>query len=161
MIGSMVALALFGGLFAPHSGGQVQHFKVQAWDAEVRTDAFTGAVTCRLRGRDVTVSHGAAAFRFGRWVNTSEAVYRIDGGPAKSGRLAMNGVATLGVRTIGSNPNNVTGGLVHIPVAELADASRVAIRTGRDASPRTFDLKGLAAALNTEKQRGCDQTRAF
>ncbi len=158
MIGSMVALALFGGLFhrTPPANAPVQKFQVQGWTAEVKTDRFTGAVSCRLNARRVTVSHGAARFDFGRWTNTSAADYRIDGAPARTGRAAMNDVAMLGVRTISSNSSNPSNGKVQIAVAELANASAVAIRPAPGARVRTFPVAGLQAALDAETQRGCD-----
>ena len=163
MIGSMVALALFGGLFhrTPPANAPVQTFQVQGWTAEVKTDGFNGAVSCRLKAPRVTVAHGAARFDFGRWTNTSAAEYRIDDAPARTGRAAMNDVAMLGVRTISSNASNPSNGLVHIPVVELANASAVAIRPAPGARARTFPVAGLKAALDAEAQRGCDLARAY
>ena len=161
MIGAAVALALFGGLFESHPSERTQSFQVQRWTAEVRTDAFTGKVSCRLRADRVTVSRGDAAFSFGRGTNTSDAVYKIDGAEPKSERDAMIRVAMLGVRTVTSNPSNNSGGVVHIPAAELGGASTVAIRANRNGSPRSFDLRGLGAAMDAEAQRGCDQTLPF
>ncbi len=163
MIGSMVALALFGGLFnrTPPANAPVQRFQVQGWTAEVKTDGFNGAVSCRLRAPRVTVARGAARFDFGRWANTSAAEYRIDGAPARTGRAAMTDVAMLGVRTITNNAANPSNGLVHIAAVELANANAVEIRSAPGARVRTFPVAGLQAALDAEKERGCDLARAY
>lgn len=160
MIGAAMAFALFGGLFSGKSHA-VQRYQMQGWTVELKTDSFTGAVSCRLRAKDVTVDRGAAAFDFGGGVNTAEAVYRIDGGAARSGRIAMMDVAELGVRTITASPHNPTGGFVRIPAAELSGAASVAIRPNQYHAVRSFTLSGLDEALAAEKQRGCDQRLPF
>jgi hypothetical protein len=162
MIGSMVALALFGGLFQrTPADAPVQRFQVRGWTAEVKTDGFSGAVSCRLRSGRATVTRGGARFDLGRWTNTSAAEYRIDGAAVKSGREAMMNVALLGVRTISANASNPSNGIVHIPAAELSAASAVAIRPAPGARVRTFAVAGLQEALDAEKQRGCDLARAY
>ena len=88
MLNAVAAFALLGGLFASHATEKTQTYRVQGWTAEVRTDSFTSAVSCRLRAHGVTVTRGAAAFDFGQGVNTIDADYRVDGGPSRSGRMA-------------------------------------------------------------------------
>ena len=55
---------------------------VAGWTVTVRTDRFTGGVSCQARRGAVLLQGPVAVFAFARDVDTTDAIYRINQGPA-------------------------------------------------------------------------------
>lgn len=161
-----LSLALLSGL-GPQSVGAtpaaLTRGHVEGWTYEVKTDAFTGSKACKLYGRDhktkvtiTMVGGGALAFQLGHHLKTEDAIYRVDGAPARASRddktvLILSDVA---VPDLNLNQNEATG-LVIIPLATLAGAQQVTIRPDVKHAPVAISLAGLGAVVAAARAQGC------
>ncbi len=141
---------------APHFGpDRVQAYSIGAWRLEQRTDKFTGQLACRLRARGMSYANQAVTFHFPGFVDTNNAVYRIDDGPAKrfaDARWELVKGGTMLNRGPSSNP---MAGDVPVPARELMGANGVSVRADRRWGVRNYDVRGLPQALETARQQGC------
>jgi hypothetical protein len=154
MLPAIAALVGFLGLAPP---GQIaeRRFDVQGWRITVSQDRFTGAVACRAVHRGMSLSANTLVFRFGRNVDTSKAVYRLDLGPAYS---VVDQPADEDVRhmvEVEAPLGNPSAGFVALPVSQLAGVRRVDIRANVKSAPQSFDVSGLTAALQLEAAQAC------
>lgn len=147
----------FGGLHIMHRGDvQTTRYGVQGWRLDVRNDRFSGQTSCTVRKGDVTVRHGVAVFQFRRSVDTANAQFRIDQGPAQSVGSVVVEAAGLGASVAGGDLRNPSGGRVAIPLRLVSDAHQVSIRPNARGGRREFNLSGLAAAQDAARTQGCD-----
>lgn len=158
MIVAATALALWSGLLQPwmSEAHTERYTAAQGWVLEVRRDAFTSATTCQIKARDMTYRHGVLTFRFATRVDTANALYRIDQGPAQSVGLVATEAAGLGAEFRSQNMKNPSNGRVHIPAAYLQTAQTVSIRPNPKRRSKAFSLTGFDKALSAAKDQGCD-----
>jgi len=160
-----VALTLlaFPGHHADHRPAHRDtHGRAGAWSWRIRTDRFTGEISCRLTANDVSYDRRALTFRLGDGVDTNAAMIRIDGGPVRPAHAADMQLAALGVRLENDSLGNPSGGLVHIPEANLdVEAGRVDIRATAHSRIRRFRVDGFRAAFDAATAAGCQPDRFY
>jgi len=125
------------------------------WIVNIRRDNFTKLTTCSLKTRTVEFHSGFVVFHLGPSVDTDDAYFRIDDGPARSVREATREDQALGYFSGHGPIDNPSGGEVALPRAYLDGASRVTIRATPRSRPRQFDLSQLPVALAAAKAGGC------
>ena len=137
-----------------------------AWRMSVRTDRFTGAVSCRLfKGSafepGVAYAHASLAFRFSPRLSTLDAVYRVDQGPARLWTSIYPSLVQLRAMPPAASLENPTGGLVVLPMTELTAARTVTIRPSPDSQPKIFQVARIADALAQARALGCSSDDDF
>jgi hypothetical protein len=134
---------------------RVRNYSVGKWRLEMRTDKFTGELACRLKARGMSYANHAVTFHFQGFVDTNNAVYRVDGGPARKfadARWALVKGGTMLNRGPSSNP---MAGDVPVPADEVMGARAVSVRANQDWGVRHYDVRGLPQALDVARQQGC------
>jgi hypothetical protein len=136
--------------------GAARPQQVGAWTLSVRTDTFAGVTTCRLIRGHTTYERGAVTFHLPPKVDTSAALYRIDGEaptPAKADNMA---IAALGFALWQDDKANPSGAVVRIPAPKLMTARQVQIEPRlRTHQIYSFNVDGLPPALAAAKAKGC------
>ncbi|MDP3196632.1 hypothetical protein [Tabrizicola sp.] len=158
MMLAAIALTMLGGLF-PFAAADVRvdrYTPTKGWVLEVRQDGFTQTKTCILKARRMVYRTGVVTFQLRKSLNTANALYRLDAGPALSVGLVGPRAAGLGAEFKSDNTKNPSDGRVHIPASELKGFSTVFIRTPSQRRATAFDLNGLGQALAAAKAQGCD-----
>ncbi|WP_174300584.1 hypothetical protein [Caulobacter sp. S45] len=135
-------------------------YSVQGWLLTIHTDPFTKEATCRLVNRlglqpDVTAKRGSFTFRVSSHRDTSDAWYRVDGGPPHSWRDTIPALIDTGSMAQAEQLDRPEGGLVTIPREALARARVVVIRAARKTAPQRFDLQGAWRLLPETDRVGC------
>ena len=125
------------------------------WTVNIRRDNFTKTVSCSLKSRTVDFHNGFVVFRLGASVDTDNAFFRIDGGPARSIDEAVRQDQQLGYFSGRGPIDNPSGGEVALPRSYLDGARQVIIRATPRSKPRLFDLTRLPDALAAAKAGGC------
>ena len=160
-------LSLLTGLWPLHQPQtKTSSYATPAWHVSVEKDRFTGLSACKLyqglwARRTVSYAHDAVVFHFSHKLNTTQAWYRLDGGPTKPWADVYPRLVQAGVVLDGQSLDNPTGGLVMLPAAELAGVHTVTIRVNQRSNPRTFEVDGFSDALASAQARGCDTTTSF
>jgi hypothetical protein len=151
------AIAALVGLFGlgPQGPIEEQRLDLQGWRITVSQDRFTGAVSCRAARRDMSLTATAVVFRFGRHVDTSKAVYRLDEGPAYAVADEPVNQDLRHIAEVGAPLENPSAGFVALPVARLASIKRVDIRPNIKSPPQSFDVSGVPAVLRLEQAKSC------
>jgi hypothetical protein len=126
-----------------------------AWTAQVQTDRFTGEISCRLRGPRMSFHRDTVVFELGRHVDTAQAFFRLDAGPARSVREPRLQNETHGFFLDSGPVDNPSGGRVALPYSLVQSAKSVLVRANPRRDPRAFDVSGLADALAAAKAAGC------
>jgi hypothetical protein len=158
MTSSLFALAAL--LALPFTGGhpadeQRQHHHMGAWSLSVTHDRFAGQVKCKVAAHAMDFERQALVIRLPAKTDTSEAVYRVDGGPARPVRGDQMELADLGFALHQGDLANPSGGLVRVPARLLADAHQVSVQARPGAKVFNFRITGLDAALETARLAGC------
>ena len=148
-----LSLALLGSRGEPQIA--IRSLAVGDWTAKVRTDRFTGEVTCSLAGRGLSFHRDTVVFNLGRSVDTAQAFFRIDGGVAHSVREPRVENETHGFFLDSGPIDNPSGGKVALPYSMVKDAKQVMIRASPKHAPRAFDVSRLGEALAAAKAAGC------
>jgi hypothetical protein len=124
-----------------------QRARLGGWTLDIRKDVFTGRQACRLRRGEVYYERRALVFQLGGRADTSQAAYRIDGGPAYQVAADQVELARLGFELQGEDLFNPSGGVVRVTLARLGAARRVDIAPKLYGPSRRFDVEGLGQAL--------------
>ena len=152
----LVLLALLTLAATPgRAADRIERRHLGAWTLEARTDAFTGARSCRLSASHMDYRRGAVVLRLPRWEDTSAAVYRVDAGPPVDTRAEAMEMARRGFALNDDTLTNPSGGLVRIPEEQLASAKIVWVRADAKSRPEVFKIAGLSAALDAAHAAGC------
>jgi hypothetical protein len=153
----LAAAALALSLLGAHDESQIatRAVAVGDWTAKVRADRFTGEVTCSLAGRGMSFHRDTLVFHLGRSVDSAQAFFRIDGGPARSVREPWVENETHGFFLDSGPIDNPSGGRVALPLSMVKDAKQILIRASIKHTPRTFDVSRLGEALSAAKAAGC------
>jgi hypothetical protein len=125
------------------------------WTLTVEQARFAGETRCRLVARGVDYERGAVVIHLSRKADTSDAIYRIDGGPPRSVRADVLEIARLGFLLNKDELWNPSGGLVRIPEHTVAGATRVAVQTRPGTTVHDFRVDGLEPALEAARTAGC------
>jgi hypothetical protein len=161
-LGALSLLWPFG--HAPQT--TTKEFSLPVWRIATYKDRFTSQVRCRvyqgpLRRPLISYSSKAVAFHFKAPMNTTEAYFRLDSGPVKAWRTEYPKLVKLGVQLEGDSLENPTGGLVILPIEDLANIHTVTIRPTPKSTPRTFGIDGLTDAVANAVAHGCDPDAGF
>ncbi|MGI8840947.1 MAG: hypothetical protein ACR2F8_09255 [Caulobacteraceae bacterium] len=154
------ALAVSSFFYSPHHGRpQVARrlYAVHGWRIAVDRDTFTGAVSCSLSANRVYFRSGALIFRLGRGVETTHAVFRLDGGPARPVAEAFHDDEARGIFPRRGWIDDPAGGDVALPAAYIKGAKRVWIRSSPATYPRLYDVSRFAAAREGARGAGCGE----
>jgi hypothetical protein len=142
-------------------------YELDGWRMVIRKDGFTGEVRCRLytpktlrRGR-ITYAQNTFGFQLDKDINTTEAWYRIDGGPARRWKEHFPVLKASRVQTEWGTFENPSGGVVLIPESELLTAREVTIKGSKKSSPKRFQIKGFQAAKAAALYNGCGSEDSF
>lgn len=150
-----------------NSGQTVKNrYLVPAWHVDTVLDRFTNRTACRVyqgaaRKPSVSYARGTLAFAFPRSRNIINADFRVDDGPARPWTSVYPAVVGSGATLAGKSMTNPTQGLVIIPVATVAGATTVTIRSRPDDKPRVFSVGGLQDAMAAARRLGCDPGNGF
>ena len=141
-------------------------YRIPAWEIRVTRDRFTDERRCILaQGRAaapiVSYAHGAVAFQFARGLNTTQASFKIDDGPARAWSSIYPELVETGAALEGRSLGNPTGGKVLLPLALLKGVHAVTIRPAPNRKPRLFSIDGLGDALSSASNLGCDPETGF
>lgn len=134
---------------------RVRVYRAGDWKLEQRTDRFTGELACRLRARGMSYANHAVTFHFQDFVDTDNAVYRIDGGPARKFADARWELVKGGTMLNRGPSSNPMSGDVPVPASEVMGANAVSVRGNKDWGVRHYNVRGLPEALDAAKERGC------
>jgi hypothetical protein len=158
MLPPVTDLPIVGHLLAPRPGVvRTEHKTVHGWKLEIRDDSFAGRTTCVIARRRIQLAHGVVTFRFGGGVDTTFALFRLDGGSPQTAQSVAPAAAALGAALRGPDLSNPSGGLVQIPEAALQPAQAVSIRPNARSTSTTFRLDGLADAKAAAAVAGCER----
>ena len=134
----------------PLHWGHAHSDPFHGWRLQARTDHFSAGTVCRLTKGQLSYQRRAVVIQLPRNVDTSAAVYRIDGGPPRA--LARRGFALH--RDDLTNPS---GGLVRVPIDRLQQAGSVSVEARAMGRPVKFRLDGLTMALDAARAAGCTE----
>ncbi|HEX4179304.1 MAG TPA: hypothetical protein VHY32_00785 [Caulobacteraceae bacterium] len=153
----LAAVALALSMLGSGDDAQIsaRSLKVGDWTAVVRSDRFTGEITCSLKAHAISFHRDTLVFNLGREIDSSQAFFRIDGGPARSVREPQLQNETHGFFLDSGPVDNPSGGRVALPLALVQDAKQVMIRASPRHPPRIFDLARFSEALSAAKTAGC------
>jgi hypothetical protein len=157
IVATLVALSLFGERQSVFERGQTitRHHHVEGWTVRVLWDRFTGATSCTVRKGHVELRNDVLVFHAPTWLDTSDAVFRIDGGPARSVHEATYEDQRRGYYRIGGPVENPSAGEVALPSYYVTDAKWVYIRADAGRAPDGFDVRGFPAALALARSEKC------
>jgi hypothetical protein len=158
---AVLVLSLFNPL-AGLSSGQgaharvaMRHVHVGAWSVVVARDRFAGTSSCSLDARDVSLHRGTAIFRLGRGLDTTRAVFRLDGGPPREVSEAFDAVEARGFFPERGWIVDPAGGEAALPAAYLSGVRAVTLRVSPKLPPRVFKVAHLDEAIATAQAYGC------
>jgi hypothetical protein len=156
IVAALVAISLFGGSsLLDAAQTTTRHYHLDGWTVRVIWDRFTGAASCTVRKGRVELIDDVLLFHSTSRVDTSDAVFRIDGGPARSVREATYADQRRGYYRNGGPLENPSAGLVALPSYYAANASWVYIRADVRRAPDGFDVRGLPQALALARSQKC------
>lgn len=149
MLAAALALALHAAPAPDRTPTRVRSdlYAAGPWRLRVTRDAFARTTICRVGHRDAEVRHGALLWDLGDHVDTSRAVWRIDGGePRRQSLLDLPTSANL---------DNPSDGRLAVPVALLAGARWVETRPTPRAHVRRLSVARLDELLAAADRLGC------
>jgi hypothetical protein len=150
IVATMLALALFGG----HQT-ITRHHQVGGWTVSVVWDRFTGEISCTVRKDDVELQNDVLVFHSPAWVDTSDAIFRIDGGAARSVHEATYEDQRRGYYREGGPLANPSRGEVALPTHYVTNAKWVWIRPDGRHAPDGFDVRRFPDALELARAEKC------
>jgi hypothetical protein len=150
----MIAAAYFSlSLLAAQTGTVHRH--VGGWTLKVSTDSFTGAVACSMTKGRVEFRNDVLIFHLSRLDDTSDAVFRVDGGPVRSVREATYDDERRGYYRDGGPLENPSAGKVALPSFYVTGAKWVYIRETPRNDISWFDVSRFADALAVARSMKC------
>ena len=156
IVATLAALSLFADHPLLGGGQTISHRRVVgAWTVNVIWDRFTGDTRCTVRSGDIELQKDVLIFHAASWVDTSDAVFRIDGGPARSVREATYEDQRRGYYREGGPLENPSAGEVALPTYYVTGAKWVYIRANPRRAPDAFDVRGFSEALALARAQKC------
>jgi hypothetical protein len=142
--------------FAGHPRDEhTQHHRFGPWSLSVTHERFAGEVKCKLAAHGADFEREAVVIRLGGGVDTSGAMYRVDGGPPRSVQADAMELAGMGFALHQDALANPSGGLVRIPVHLLSGARQVSVQARPGGPVLRYRLDGLDVALDAARTEGC------
>jgi hypothetical protein len=151
---ALMALLLLPPLFGHGASDPAAH-RIGAWTVRERTDRFTHRSTCAVGRPRVRYDREALVLQLPARLDTSAAVYRIDGGPVISVREDAMELARLGFALQDDDLANPSGGRVTVPARRLAGARTIRIEAKPGGAVYSFEVDGLADALDAAARLKC------
>jgi hypothetical protein len=113
--------------FAGERQTETRRYLTPAWHIDVTRDKFTKSLICRVyQGKRkhplVTYSRSTLAFQFKTKFNTTQAAFRVGGGPILPWTSVYPELVASGATLSGKSIDNPTQGQVLIPVSLLSGA---------------------------------------
>jgi hypothetical protein len=130
-------------------------FKAGAWHGVAVKDGFSGAVSCALAGRGVSLHSQTLIFDLGHGLETTHAQFKVDGGPARSVAEAFPDVRSQGFFPERGWILDAAGGQVALPLSYVDSAATITIRAAAHGRPKVFRLAHLGDAVAKAGQAGC------
>lgn len=131
------------------------HRHVGGWTVKVTTDRFTKAVTCQMTKGRVEFRNDVLIFHLSRLADSSDADFRVDGGPVRSVREATYDDQRRGYFRDGGPLANPSNGEVALPSFYVTGARRVYIRENPRNPVNWFDVSRFADALALARAMKC------
>jgi len=154
---ALFALSLFGERQTLFERGQqiTTRHHVGGWTVRVSWDRFTGAISCAVNKGRVEFSNDVLIFHSNPEVDTSDAIFRVDGGPARSVREATYDDQRRGYYRSGGPLANPSAGEVALPSFYVTGAKWVYIRANPGRAPDGFDVRHFPEALALARAKKC------
>jgi hypothetical protein len=154
---ALVALSLFGERQTLLERGQqiTTHHHVGGWTVKVSWDRFTGGITCAVNKGRVEFKGDVLIFHSDPEVDNSDAVFRIDGGPARSVHEATFDDERRGYYRKDGPLANPSAGEVALPSFYVTGAKWVYIRANPHRAADTFDVRRFSDALALARAKKC------
>lgn len=125
------------------------------WTLVASHNAFTGKLTCTLKGQAMEVEGGALVLHFAKAVDTSQAWIRIGSEEARPWRRLIPELRQMGVQLRFDDLENPSQGRVPVPLRLVIDEATITVEANEGGSPRRFPVAGLADALERANAAGC------
>lgn len=140
-----------------------KRYKADGWSLAVRHDGLTRQTRCRLHAnnRRILYQPQALGFAFRKSRDTLGAWYIIDNDAPVRWQDRYPQLIASGAAIDGPGLDNPTGGVVWIPIDEVAHAHNVRIRAGTRGQGRLFRLVGFASMLDAAHRLGCSSDASF
>jgi hypothetical protein len=153
-------LSILGGLWpmGPHTSDRVR--RIETWRLVVHQERFSGETICVLRTHDAYFERGVVMFKLPARENVADALFRIDGGAARSIRDNDLDIAKAGLPVYQDGKDPRDPGLARVPAPLLQGARVVQFQVRLGGRAYRFDVRGLDAALAVAMASGC-QPAAF
>lgn len=154
---ALLALSLFGGRHTLLEQSQTTtiHRHVGGWTVKQTRDRFTQAVSCSMSKGRVEFRDDVLIFHSNPDDDTSDAVFKVDGGPVRSVREATYEDQRRGYFRDGGPLENPSAGEVALPPFYAAGASWVLIRPTPRHPANSFDVRYFAEALALARSLNC------
>jgi len=129
---------------------------IAGWTLRIDADVFSGRLKCQIYRHDIQYRRGALVFRFARDVDTSTAIYRIDGGEPNWTQSDTAELAQLGFALHDDdNLSNPSGGVLRVPVHKVGEARSVSVEVSARFPPVAFRVEGISSAVAAAYGAGC------
>lgn len=141
---------------------KINHGKY-GWQVVVRTDAFTGEISCFISSRKtatqdrITYAGRTLGFGFDDYVDPNTTWFRADDNPAQKLSDVYPTLYARGQVVPPRSLDNLSKTIVLIPMESVEGADHVMIRTDDKSKPRSFKLIGFKEALATAQANGCTE----
>lgn len=156
MLTLLAFIAMMRAPFAAQPGQvAIERGRLAGWTLRVETDRFSDRSVCRLTRGNVRYERHALVIQLSRRIDTSQAIYRIDGGPPIAVSADAVELARLGFTLHADDLTNPSLGQVRVPESRLGDARVIAIQPRFGARPISVKVDGLGAALDAAGRDGC------
>jgi hypothetical protein len=153
---AVFALGLFGsGALLEPAQTATTHRHVGGWTVKLVRDRFTGGISCSMSKGRVELRSDVLVFHGDSHADTDDAVFRIDGGPARSVREATYDDQRHGYFRDGGPLENPSAGKIALPSFYVTGAKWIYIRANPRRSPQAFDVRGFADALTLARTMKC------
>lgn len=126
------------------------------WTLIVRHDPFSGATSCRLTAKRMSYERGALVLHLPHDSDTSNVVYRIDGGRPITAEEDRPILASLGFSIWRDDLSNPSDGLVRIPAYRLKTAHALDLAIPAKHQLLHSTLRDFASALSAFRTAECD-----
>jgi hypothetical protein len=144
--------------FSPHPHDLVG--TVGEWRFVAHQDRFSGRTICTLRARSAFYERGVVMFSLPPRENVTDALFRVDDGPALAVRDNDLEIARAGLPIYQDDKGPLDHGLGRIPQHYLHGARKVSFQTRQGGRTYQFKVTGLDSALAAALASGC-ATDAF
>ena len=160
---STAVLCLSAGSAGARTDITKQRFAADGWSLVMYSDSFARQTHCRLRSADKRILYqpNALGFAFSRSRNTLGAWYRIDDHASVRWQDRYPTLVSSGAVIENGGLDNPTGGIVWIPIEEVAGANSVWVRPGGNGKEHNFRLTGFSRMRDAARRLGCVSDASF